>query len=200
MRKDGYMKTEFLKSLGLEDEAISKIMAENGKDIEKEKAKATAANEALEAANKKVEEYTEKLSNLEGVSGDAEKYKKELEDLKAQIASEKEEAKRKAEAAKIAAEYKERFTGLVGEKKWRDELTEKAVYSAFKEALADESNKGKGDKEIFEELTKDRNYYENPNPLDMSGMGGIKTGGGASEADILRIMGVSPEGIKELTN
>ena len=37
------MKTEFLKELGLEQEQIDKIMAENGKDIAAEKAKATKA-------------------------------------------------------------------------------------------------------------------------------------------------------------
>ncbi len=36
------MKTEFLKELGLEQEQIDKIMAENGKDIAAEKAKALA--------------------------------------------------------------------------------------------------------------------------------------------------------------
>ena len=37
------MKTEFLKELGLEQETISKIMAENGKDIEAEKKKTQKA-------------------------------------------------------------------------------------------------------------------------------------------------------------
>ena len=31
------MKTEFLKGLGIEEDVTAKIMAENGKDIEKEK-------------------------------------------------------------------------------------------------------------------------------------------------------------------
>ena len=35
------MKTEFLKGLGLEQDAIDKIMAENGKDVAAEKAKTT---------------------------------------------------------------------------------------------------------------------------------------------------------------
>ena len=35
------MKTDFLKGLGLEQDAIDKIMAENGKDIAAEKAKTT---------------------------------------------------------------------------------------------------------------------------------------------------------------
>lgn len=40
-RKEVFMKREFLKAIeGLSDEAIDKIMAENGKDIEAEKAKA----------------------------------------------------------------------------------------------------------------------------------------------------------------
>lgn len=33
------MKTEFLKDLGLSEEAIAKIFAESGKDVEREKAK-----------------------------------------------------------------------------------------------------------------------------------------------------------------
>ena len=194
-------KEDFIKH-GADEDLAGKLAEASAEELKGfiPKSRFDEVNNQLKAQKDLVAERDKQLEALDTASGDAEKYKKELEDLKAQIASEKEEAKRKAEAAKIEAEYKERFTGLVGDKKWRDELTEKAVYSAFKEALADEANKGKGDKEIFEELTKDRNYYENPNPLDMSGMGGIKTGGGASEADILRIMGVSPEGIKELTN
>lgn len=39
------MKTEFLKGLGLEQDAIDKIMAENGKDIAAEKAKTTKADQ-----------------------------------------------------------------------------------------------------------------------------------------------------------
>ena len=193
-------KEDFIKH-GADEDLAGKLAEASAEELKGfiPKSRFDEVNNQLKAQKDLVAERDKQLEALDTASGDAEKYKKELEDLKAQIASEKEEAKRKAEAAKIEAEYKERFTGLVGEKKWRDELTEKAVYSAFKEALADESNKGKGDKEIFEELTKDRNYYENPNPLDMSGMGGIKTGGGASEADILRIMGVPPEGVKELT-
>ena len=37
------MKTDFLKGLGLEQDVIDKIMAENGKDIAAEKAKTTKA-------------------------------------------------------------------------------------------------------------------------------------------------------------
>lgn len=186
------MKTEFLKNLGLEDEVITKILAEAGKDIEREKAKTTEANEALEAAKKQNAEFKDKLSELEAVSGDAEKYKKDLEDLKADIAAKDAERERQTKEAALEAEYKERFAGVVGDNKWRDELTEKAVFEAFKSALNDTANKGKGDKDIFEALTKDKNYYENPNPLDMTGMGNVNTGN-LDDAAIREIMGLPPK-------
>ena len=58
------MKREFLEGLGLEKEAIDKIMAENGKDIEAEKTKTTAMTserdtlqKSLEDANKTIKGY-----------------------------------------------------------------------------------------------------------------------------------------------
>ena len=49
------MKRKFLEDLGLEKEAIDKIMTENGADIEAEKAKTTEANTKLEDATKQLE-------------------------------------------------------------------------------------------------------------------------------------------------
>jgi len=72
------------------------------------------------------------------------------------------------------AYLKDRFDEAVGENQWRDELTEKAVFEQFKTAVSLEVNKGKEDKVIFEELTKEKNYFLNPNrPLDMLGMGRV---------------------------
>lgn len=60
------MKREFLEGLGLEKEAIDKIMAENGKDIQVEKAKLKPLEDeknslisALEEANKTIKSYTD---------------------------------------------------------------------------------------------------------------------------------------------
>ena len=46
------MKREFLESLGLEKDAIDQIMAENGKDITREKNKADAVQMQLTAPKK----------------------------------------------------------------------------------------------------------------------------------------------------
>lgn len=186
------MKTEFLKGLGIEDDVISKIMAENGKDIEKEKAKTADLNGKLEQANAKISEYETKISELETAGGNAEKYKKDLEALQQKIQEEKAAAEKKAKEEAVEADFKNRFDSLVGENKWRDELTGNAVYAEFKKAAADEANKGKGDKEIFEMLTKDKNYYESPNQL--GNMGGIGNVGSSTITDdeARRIMGLAP--------
>lgn len=196
MKKEDYLK------LGAEEELAAKLAEASAEELKGfiPKARFDEVNNQLKAQKDLVADREKQIEALEGASGDAEKYKKDLEDLKAQIAKEKEEAERKAKEAEIEADYKNRFNGLAGENKWRDELTEKAVYAAFKEALADENNKGKGDREIFEALTKDKNYWENPNPMDMTGLGNGNTGGSVSEADILRLMGMPDEVIKELNN
>lgn len=186
------MKTEFLKGLGIEDDAISKIMAENGKDIEKEKAKTVDLNGKLEQANAKISEYETKISELETAGGNAEKYKKDLEALQQKIQEEKAAAEKKAKEEAVEADFKNRFDSLVGENKWRDELTGNAVYAEFKKAAADEANKGKGDKEIFDMLTKDKNYYESPNQLgNMGGIGNVSSST-ITDDEARRIMGLAP--------
>lgn len=156
------MKTEFLKGLGIEDDAIAKIMAENGKDIEKEKAKAADLNNKLEEANKKVSSYEATISELKKSAEGNEDFKKKFEDLEQKIAEERAAAEKKAKEEAEEADFSNRFKTVVGEQKWRDELTEKAVYSEFKTALKDEVNKGKGDKDILEALTKDKGYFSDP--------------------------------------
>lgn len=171
------MKTDFLKSLGLEDDVISKIMAENGKDIEKEKAKTTEATAKLEESKTKISEYETKINELQTSSGDAEKFKTELETLQKKIADEKEAAEKSAREAKEHEEFQNRFNSVVGDQKWRDELTGEAIYQKFVSASKDEANKGKGDKDILDSLVKDKNYFLNPNrPADMAGMGNVNFG------------------------
>lgn len=76
------MKTEFLKSLGLEQGVIDQIMAENGKDIKSEKDK---AKEKLDALQERLDTAQDTLNGFEGVDlatiqSDLAKYKKQAED------------------------------------------------------------------------------------------------------------------------
>lgn len=67
------MKRETLKDLGLDEAVIDKIMAENGKDVEAEKAKLTAKQGELAKANETLKTMQESIKKFDGV--DVEKLK-----------------------------------------------------------------------------------------------------------------------------
>ncbi len=107
------VKREFLKELGLTDEQIDKIMAENGKDIEKAKgdlaAKETeleSAKKQLKTANAEIESY--KSMDVEGIKAAADDYKAKFEqaekDAKAKL--EKLQFEHALENALVAAKAK----------------------------------------------------------------------------------------------
>lgn len=158
------MKREELKKIipDITDEQLGKILDINSADIGKAKGDYDKVKGDLDKANEEIEKYQNRITELETTVNNGEDFKKKFEDLKKEIEDEKAEAKRKADEAAEEAAMADRFKTVVGEQKWRDELTEKAVYSEFKTALKDEANKGKGDKDILEALTKDKGYFSDP--------------------------------------
>lgn len=58
------MKRKFLEDLGLEKEVIDKIIAENGSDIEAEKAKTVEATTKLESANSQLKEANNTITKF----------------------------------------------------------------------------------------------------------------------------------------
>ncbi|WP_304509664.1 phage scaffolding protein [Anaerotignum sp.] len=126
---------------------------------------------ALNNTKKSLEVQLSELQEGTSQNGDV---RQRLEELERKIAMEKETALRKEKEAAQEAYLKNRFEQATGEHKWRDELTEKAVFAEFKAAVSMEVNKGKEDQEILDELTKDKNYFLNPNrPVEMVGMGRV---------------------------
>lgn len=87
------MKREFLEGLGLEKEAVDKIMAENGADLEREKAKTIQAKADLADAQSKLADRDKDLEALQKTSGDAAAVKKQLEELQAKYTTETEQYK-----------------------------------------------------------------------------------------------------------
>lgn len=73
------MERKFLESLGIEKEAIDKIMAENGKDIETQKALTAAETQKVTAANDTIKRLQETVKKFDGV--DVEKLKGDLATL-----------------------------------------------------------------------------------------------------------------------
>ncbi|MEG1894679.1 MAG: hypothetical protein RR162_00465 [Oscillospiraceae bacterium] len=58
------MKTELLAELGLTEEQIKQVFAENGKDIKAEKDKAIALEATIATAKQDLNDYREKLKYL----------------------------------------------------------------------------------------------------------------------------------------
>lgn len=75
------MKRDFLEGLGLEKEAIDKIMAENGADLEREKAKTTTAKADLADAQAKLNTANTELETLKKANGDIAAVQQQLSEL-----------------------------------------------------------------------------------------------------------------------
>lgn len=67
------MERKFLESLGIEKEAIDKIMAENGKDIEAQKALTAAETQKVTAANNTIKQLQDAVKKFDGVDVESSK-------------------------------------------------------------------------------------------------------------------------------
>lgn len=122
-----------------------------------DKGKLTAKIAELDTANATIADLKGKLQNAEEVDVGA---------LQQKIAEyEQAEQKRKDDEATAKANeaLKSRFAPLKGEHKFINEYTENAMFEEFKKALNLEENKGKSDSDVYADIIKDKNIYENPN-------------------------------------
>ncbi len=176
---------EILKGLENAVELEKKITGGIGKNF--------VAREDFNTLNANKKKLEDDITALKNDAQNGEGFKKKFEDLEKQVKADKDAAELATKQAAQETELQTRFNSVVGEKKWRDDLTQNAMFAEFKKALSDESNKGKGDNDILEALTKDKNYYVDPgkDPVFAGG-----TGGGAEyNADLSKmraVMGLPP--------
>lgn len=176
------------------EEQLKGLLDINTADIGKAKGELEAVKADLEKANGTLKEYETTIADLKKSAEGNEDFKKKFEELEQRIADEKAEAEKKAKEEAEEAEYSNRFKTVVGEQKWRDELTEKAVYAEFKTALQDEANKGKGDKDILAALTQDKEYFaKDPARVPAFSRGTGFAGGEVDDAAVRAAMGLSPK-------
>jgi beta-phosphoglucomutase-like phosphatase (HAD superfamily) len=145
----GFSKKE-MEEKGFTTEQIDFVMAERGKEIEKEKTKLDDLQKQLADKDASITELAEKAKNLDGTEST-------LKELQEKIAIyEKSESDRieSEKVAKLNAELMERFNAIKGEQKFNHELVEKGRFEEFKNALQDEQFKGKGDSDIFGAIVK----------------------------------------------
>lgn len=94
------MKRKFLEDLGLEDEVVNKIIAENGKDLTELKAKVDDLTEQINVKEETLKQKNQKISELEKI--DVEAIKKEQFELgKAEGSKEVENFKRESAIDKV---------------------------------------------------------------------------------------------------
>lgn len=176
------------------EEQLKGLLDINTADIGKAKGEFEAVKTDLEKANGTLKEYETTIADMKKSAEGNEDFKKKFEDLEQRIADEKAEAEKKAKEEAEEAEYSNRFKTVVGEQKWRDALTEKAVYAEFKTALQDEANKGKGDKDILAALTQDKEYFaKDPARVPAFSRGTGFAGGEVDDAAVRAAMGLSPK-------
>ena len=190
------MKREDIKKIfpDATEEQLKGLLDINTADIGRAKGELETVRADLEKANGTLKEYETTIADLKKSAEGNEDFKKKFEDLEQRIADEKAEAEKKAKAEAEEAEYSDRFKTVVGEQKWRDELTEKAVYAEFKTALQDEANKGKGDKDILAALTQDKEYFaKDPARVPAFSRGTGFAGGEVDDAAVRAAMGLSPK-------
>ena len=106
------MKRKFLEDLGLETDAIEKIMAEAGKDVTSLKARVDDLTEKINVKEATIEEKNKKIAEFEKI--DVEAIKKEQFDLgKAEGSKEIENFKRQNALEKALSNYKAKDTSII---------------------------------------------------------------------------------------
>lgn len=96
------MKTEDLKAMGLTDDQISKIMAENGKDVnaakgdaESLKSEMAALKNQITSLDEQITERDKQLKDIKDSAGDNEQLKKQINDLQEQNKAQKQAGEEK---------------------------------------------------------------------------------------------------------
>lgn len=106
------MKRKFLEDLGLEKEAIDKIMAENGNDVNAVRAEFESVKQQLEAANSQIQERDKQLEALKKSTGDNEAMQKQITDLQTENKAAKEKYESEMKDLKLSTAVKLSVAGI----------------------------------------------------------------------------------------
>lgn len=144
---------EFLKGLELDAETIDTIMAEHGKIVTKDKEEVQKYKNDIQSLKAKVEELEKNSQNATELQ---EKYDNLVKDI--------EEKAAKAKAEEEDKILTDNINSLFDGKEFTSEYAKIGLTNDIKAALEKTENKGKGIKDIFDELTKDdTTIFKNPN-------------------------------------
>lgn len=144
----------------LSQEEIKSILAEHGKSVKTETEKVEnnmrKENGDLKATIDDLKEQINKAPKSD-----------EIESLKSKIAEYEANETKRIEAEKQKAlddSLTANILNAIGDKKFVNDYTKNAIINDIKSSLKDSNNAGKSAKDLFEELTKDKDgIFDNPN-------------------------------------
>ena len=142
------------------DEQLSQLLNIHSSDIGKAKAPATQLQTDLDAIKTQLDEAKNTIAALEANKGDVAALQQQIDAYKAADEKRAQEAKEAAEKQELL----ERFEAVAGDRQFIHDMVKNGVMADFGAALKDKANRGKGDAEIFDVLTKDKGYFANQNP------------------------------------
>lgn len=139
------------------DEQIKALLdinsADIGKALGKQKGELDAVQTDLATARKRIKE-------LEDAGSDSEALRKKIKEYEDADKKREDDAKAAAERAELT----ERFDAAAKDREFLHDMVRKGVLNDFGAALKDKAYRGKSDAEIFETLTKDKDYFKSQNP------------------------------------
>lgn len=173
------------------DEQITALLDINSTDIGKAKGDTAQMENELATAKSTIADYESTIGELKASAGDAEKLTARIADLEKAISDREAADKAAAEEAALLA----RFNTVSDGKQFINDFTKNGIVAEFKDALAKDENKGKGDAEIFAAMVKDRDgIFVNPNaPQDIPGTGNIPPAGTLDDNQVRAVMGLPPK-------
>jgi len=145
------MKRDFLKDLGIADDVIDKIMAENGRDIESAKNK-FADYEDIKKQLETAKATMDKWKDYDQVKADVDNWKAECEKAV-------KEGEQKVKRLERQSQVKDFLSGIKDEKgnprKFVNEITRNAIADKLLAEMEKEESKGKGLDDLFKAVAKD---------------------------------------------
>ena len=166
------MKREFLKNLGIADDAIDKIMAENGNDVNAAKAETatlrqqvTAKDTEIEGLNGQIKQRDADIKTLRDSAAANEGFKTQLDELQAKYNTDTADLQKKLDAQRVEFETQTATEKFFEGVEFSSTLAREAAMAQFK-AKAFKLSDGvfQGGKEWLEDLKKSSPDAFKPEP------------------------------------
>ena len=168
------MKREFLESLGLEKEVIDKIMAEHGKSVEAQKAKADDLKASLDDMKKQLEQRDNDLKQLKKQAEGNEELQTKLADLEKRYKDEKAAYEAKIKETQLNSAIKLAINGKVHDADLVASLLDKNTIE-----LDEHGNITKGLEEQLKTLQETKSFLFVPENSNQPKITGIKPAEGS---------------------